>query len=57
MAKAGSLTWKTDVWGKAKVASGKTVGEKQETSYLSDLLGRVKKSSPEQSAHMRLVQH
>lgn len=56
MANAGDMTWKTDVWTKAKVVSGKTVREKQETSYLSDLLDRVKKFTPGQSAHGRLVE-
>lgn len=56
VANAGDMTWKTDVWAKAKVVSGKTVREKQETSYLSDLLDRVKKFTPGQSAHGRLVE-
>lgn len=55
VANTGDMTWKTDVWAKAKVVSGKTVKEKQETSYLSDLLGRVKEFTPGQNAHMRLV--
>jgi len=56
VANAGDKTCKTDVWAKAKVVSGKTAREKQETSYLSDLLDRVKKFTPRQSALTRLVQ-
>lgn len=40
------MTQKTDVWAKAKVVSEKTVREKQETGYLSDLLDRVEEIHP-----------
>lgn len=55
VANAGEMTWKTDVWARAKVVSEKTVREKQEADYLSDLLDRVKKLTPGQSTHTRLV--
>lgn len=57
VANTGEMTWKTDVWAKAKVVSGKTVREKQEASYLSDLLDRVKKFTTGRSAHTKLLQH
>lgn len=52
----GDVTWKREGWAKTKVVSGEAVREKQQTSYLSDLLGGVKKFTPGQSAHTLVQQ-
>lgn len=51
VANAGEMTWKTDVWARAKVVSGKTVREKQEADYLSDLLDSEEINSRAEDSH------